>query len=157
MPERALFRIPLAVEIVLGAIGIFVFCATVYAGLVGTDTQSENLAPTAVYVGFWVGIPFASLAARRRLPAAQPVAGDRAARSAGSPHARPARCRSRCPYPERLGNWPAVAGIFGFVICELCWATGREPTPIGVLMLIYARRPVHRDEPLRRRAVVAQG
>jgi hypothetical protein len=33
--------------------------------------------------------------------------------------------------------WPAVAGILGFVICELCWAKGREPTPLAVLMLIY--------------------
>ena len=30
-----------------------------------------------------------------------------------------------------------MAGILAFVICELCWATGREPGPLGVLMLIY--------------------
>ena len=40
---------------------MLVFAACVYAGLAGTDTQQQNLAPTAVYVGFWVGIPFLSL------------------------------------------------------------------------------------------------
>ena len=42
------------------------------------------------------------------------------------------------PYPDRLGHWPAAAGILAFVICELCWATGREPGPLALLMLVYA-------------------
>lgn len=45
----------------LGAVGVFVFAVAVYAGLVGTDSRRDNLAPIAVYVGFWVGIPFLSL------------------------------------------------------------------------------------------------
>ena len=59
--ERPLVRVPLVVEVVLGAAGVVVFAAVAYAGLAGTDTQQQNLAPTAVYVGFWVGIPFLSL------------------------------------------------------------------------------------------------
>jgi hypothetical protein len=42
------------------------------------------------------------------------------------------------PYPERLGRWPAAAGIFAFAICELCWDTGREPTGLALVMLLYA-------------------
>ena len=61
LPRRALFRLPRALEVVCGAIGVFVFFVVVYAGIAGTDAQSENLAPTAVYVGFWIGIPFLSL------------------------------------------------------------------------------------------------
>ena len=61
LPRRALFRLPRALEIVCGAIGVFVFFVVVYAGIAGTDAQSQNLAPTAVYVGFWIGIPFLSL------------------------------------------------------------------------------------------------
>src|SRR5215211_8052671 len=59
--ERALFRLPLALEVVCGAIGVAVFAGVVYAGLAGTDSQQDNLAPTAVYVGFWVAVPFLSL------------------------------------------------------------------------------------------------
>jgi hypothetical protein len=42
------------------------------------------------------------------------------------------------PYPARVGRWPAAAGIFCFAICELCWATGREPKGLAIVMLIYA-------------------
>ena len=59
--ERPLFGLPRAVEVVLGALGVFVFFVTVYAGLFGSERPDANLAPTMVYVGFWVGVPFASL------------------------------------------------------------------------------------------------
>ena len=61
LSQRALFRLPLVVEIVVGALGVFVFAVTAYAGIAGTGAQSENLAPTMVFVAFWVGVPFASL------------------------------------------------------------------------------------------------
>ncbi len=133
--ERALFRLPLAVEVACGAIGVAVFAAVVYAGLAGTDSQQDNLAPSAVYVGFWVGVPFLSL-----------VIGDwfrlfnpwRAIGRATGWVANRFSDSEVFPYPERLGHWPAAAGILAFVICELCWATGREPGPLAVLMLIYA-------------------
>src|SRR5215207_7362015 len=135
---RPLFRIPLAVEVVAGAIGVAVFALVVYAGLAGTDSQQDNLAPTAVYVGFWVGVPFLSLLIGdwfrlfnpwRALGRATGWVASRLSR--GEP-------TESFPYPDRLGHWPAVAGIFAFVICELCWATAREPGPLAVLMLVYA-------------------
>ena len=59
--ERRLFRLPVAVDVVVGALGLVVFAITAYAGLAGSDLQRDNLAPTMVYVGFWVGVPLASL------------------------------------------------------------------------------------------------
>jgi hypothetical protein len=41
------------------------------------------------------------------------------------------------PYPDRLGNWPAVAGLLGFLICELCWAAAKDPGPLAIIMLVY--------------------
>ena len=32
---------------------------------------------------------------------------------------------------------PAAAGLFGFAICELCWARATEPGPLALLMLVY--------------------
>jgi hypothetical protein len=135
--ERPLFRIPLAVEVLLGALGVFLFVLVVYAGLAGADDQQTNLAPKGVYVGFWVGVPFATLlfgdvfrllSPWRALGRATGWVAGRVARGA---------LPEPLPYPERLGHWPAAVGIFAFVICELCWAAGRDPQPLAVLMLIY--------------------
>jgi hypothetical protein len=135
--ERPLMRIPLAVEIVLGAVGVAAFAVTAYAGLAGTDVQRDNLAPTAVYVGFWVGVPFASLLLGDVFRLLSPwralgrVTGWAAARLGGDAMPEP------LPYPARLGHWPAAAGILAFAICELCWARASDPGPLAVLMLVY--------------------
>jgi hypothetical protein len=137
VPERPLVRVPLVVEVLLGAAAVLVFCVTVYAGLAGTDTQSDNLAPTAVYVGFWVGVPFATLllgdvfrllSPWRALGRATGWVAGRVARG-GLPEP--------LPYPERLGHWPAAAGLVAFAICELCWAAAKDPAPLAGLMLVY--------------------
>jgi hypothetical protein len=136
--ERPLFRLPLAVDVVLGVLGIAAFAITAYAGLAGTDSQQDNLAPTAVFVAFWVGVPFVSLVLGDvwRLLSPWRAIG----RATGWVASRLQRDEPTEPlaYPARLGHWPAVAGILGFVICELCWATGREPTPLAILTLVYA-------------------
>ena len=41
--ERPLFRLPLAVEVVLGALGVFVFAFAVYAGLAGHRESAGQL------------------------------------------------------------------------------------------------------------------
>ena len=134
---RPLFRIPLAVEVLLGALGVAAFAVVVYAALAGTDSQQDNLAPTAVYVGFWVGVPFVSLLLGDVFRLLSPwraigrAAGWLARRAGGGEATEP------LPYPDRLGHWPAAAGILGFVICELCWGAGQEPGTLGVLMLAY--------------------
>jgi hypothetical protein len=136
--ERPTVRLPLALEVVLGALAVAVFAVTAYAGLAGSDVQSDNLAPTAVYVGFWVGIPFVSLLLGDVFRVLSPwraigrAVGWAGRRLGGEGMPEP------LPYPERLGHWPAAAGIFGFAICELCWATGREPTGLAAVMLLYA-------------------
>jgi hypothetical protein len=137
VPQRSLVRIPLVVEVLLGAAGVFVFCVTAYAGLAGTDTQADNLAPTAVYVGFWVGIPFVTLLLGDVFRLLSPWRA--IGRATGWVAGRVARgsLPEPLPYPDRLGHWPAAVGLVAFAICELCWATARDPGPLAVLMLIY--------------------
>ena len=136
--ERRLFRLPVIVDVLGGALGLGVFCLTVYAGLAGVDSPLDNLAPTMVYVIVWVGVPFASLlfgdvfrvlSPWRALARALGAVAGRVSRGGGA--AEP------LPYPERLGCWPAVAGVVAFGICELCWAAANEPTPLALLMLVY--------------------
>jgi hypothetical protein len=137
VPERALFRLPRTVEVVLGALAVVVFGVTAWAGLAGTDVQSDNLAPTAVYVGFWVGIPFASLLLGDVFRVLSPWRAVGRAVGWTLQRLAPGGMPEPLAYPECIGHWPAALGILGFAICELCWATAREPEPLAVLMLIY--------------------
>ena len=136
-PERRLIRLPVAIDVLLGAFGVAVFAVTVYAGFAGTDVERDNLAPWMVYVAFWVGVPFASLLLGDIWRLLSPwralgrATGFLAARFAGGELPPP------LTYPARLGRWPAVAGVVAFGICELCWATAREPGPLALLMLVY--------------------
>jgi hypothetical protein len=136
MREHALFALPRVVEVVLGALGIFLFGLVAYAGIAGTGAQSENLAPTAVYVGFWVGVPFASLLFGDvwRLLSPWRAVG----RATGWVASRfTSELPEALPYPRRAGRWPAAAVLFGFAICELCWAQATEPGTLAILMLVY--------------------
>jgi hypothetical protein len=138
IPQRRLFRIPLVVEVLLGALGIFVFAVVVYAGLAGVDSISDNLAPRAVYVGFWIGVPVASLLFGDVFRLFSPWrAIGRATGWVARTLARGGALPEPLPYPARLGHWPAAAGIFAFVICELCWAEAKDPQPLAILMLVY--------------------
>jgi hypothetical protein len=136
--ERPLVPLPAAVDAALGAIGIAVFAIGIYAGLAGSDRTAENLLPTLVYVGVWVGIPFLSLLAGDVFRLLSPWralgrgVGWLARRLGGESLSEP------LAYPERLGRWPAVAGIVAFGICELAWADARTPQTLAILALIYS-------------------
>ncbi len=136
-PERRLFRLPIAADVVLGALGVALLAVAAYAGLAGTAAERDNLAPWIVYVAFWVGVPCASLVAGDvwRLLSPWRALG----RAGGWLAARAGRGEppAPLPYPARLGRWPAAGGVIAFGICELCWATARDPAPLAVLMLVY--------------------
>ena len=135
--ERRLVRLPVAADVVLGLVGVVTFAAVVYAGLAGTDSEQDNLAPHVVFVTLWVGVPFASLLFGDVFRLLSPwraigraVGWVTARVSSGDPP-------EPLPYPERVGRWPAVAGIVFFGVCELCWAGGREPQTLALLGLAY--------------------
>lgn len=135
--ERRLVALPRVLDLLAGTIGVVAFVVVVYAGLAGTDSQQDNIAPWAVFVAFWVGIPFLSLVFGDIFRAFSPwraigrATGWVAQRFGGDAMPEP------LVYPARLGRWPAAAGVVGFGICELAWAPGREPGPLAILMLAY--------------------
>ena len=135
--ERPLVRVPLAVDVVFGAVGVAVLALAVYAGLAGTDIEQDNFAPTAIYVTFWVGVPVLSLFVGDVFRLLSPwralgrAVGALVQRTGGEDVAEP------LPYPARLGRWPAVAGLVAFAICELCWGRGTDPQVLAVCALLY--------------------
>lgn len=137
--DRVLLGVPRVFEILAGVLGIAAFAITVYAGLAGNQTATANLAPTMVFVLFWVGIPvlsacvgdvFAAVSPWRATGRAVGWVAQRVAGGGGLP--------APMTYPERLGRWPAAAGIFLFAWVELAYVNRDHPQTLAILALVYA-------------------
>ena len=100
----------------------------VVAGYVGPPTPLDNLAPTFILIVFWVGLAFASVLFGDVFAAFNPW------RAIGRVLFR----RAHRPYPERLGRWPAAAGILGFAWIELASGWGEEPATLVTAALVYS-------------------
>jgi hypothetical protein len=115
------------VEVVCGAIGVALLVIVVLSGYLGSGTALDNLAPTFILITFWVGLVFASaifgdvfraFSPWRALGRVLPSAGLR-------------------PYPEKLGRWPAAAGLLMFTWIELASGWGEDPALLVTAALGY--------------------
>lgn len=128
-PAHRLVRFPRWLPGLAGAIGIALFLLVVLAGIAGSQIPTVNLAPTAVFVLFWVGLPVLSALLGDVFALINPWAAiGRLARAPDPP----------LPYPPRLGRWPAAGGIVAFAWLELVFAGRQHPATLGVLMVGYA-------------------
>ena len=127
-----------AVEIVCGAIGVFLLGVTIWSGLSGVQAATANFAPVFVFVVFWLGLVPVSVLFGDVFRAFNPWrAIGRAVAWVGQTAARgplPAPLR----YPERLGHWPAVVGLLAFAILELVVSGGDRPENVAIAALIYS-------------------
>jgi hypothetical protein len=126
------------VEIVCGAIGVLLLIAVVYTGLRGTQSSTANFAPTFIYVVFWLGLVPASVLLGDVFKAFNPWRA--IGRTVGWLAGRVARSDLPAPlaYPEKLGHWPAVAGVFAFAVMELVATNGDRPENLAVATLVYS-------------------
>ena len=133
---RALASRP--VEIVCGAIGVFLFGLTIYAGFEGTQSTTANWTPIFVYVIFWLAFVPLSIVFGDLFRAFNPW------RAIGRSVAWVARTvgRTELPeplaYPAWLGRWPAAVGLFGFAAMELVVSGGDKPETLAVAILVYS-------------------
>ena len=131
--SRVLFSWP--VELVCGLAGVFLLVLTVYSGFEGSQTSTANFAPTFVYVIFWLGLVGLSVLFGNVFKAFNPW------RACGRAVSWIARTAARAPmpaplsYPERLGHWPAAAGIFLFAALELAVSDGDAPRTVAIAAL----------------------
>jgi hypothetical protein len=126
------------VEIVCGAIGVLLLGVVVYAGFRGTQSPTANFAPTFVYVIFWLALVPISVLFGDVFKAFNPWRA--IGRAVGWVANRAARGDLPAPlaYPERLGHWPAAAGIFAFAVMELVASNGDRPENLAVAALVYS-------------------
>jgi len=126
------------VRILCGAIGVFLLGLTVWTGIDGQQTSQANFSPTFVFVTFWLGLVGLSVLFGDVFRAFNPW------RALGRAVSWIARTAARAPmpaplsYPERLGHWPAVAGIFGFAVLELVVSNGDQPQKVAIAVLVYS-------------------
>jgi hypothetical protein len=122
-----------ALEALCGAIGVGLLVVVVWSGLAGTENQGENLAPTFIYVIFWVGLVPLSV-----------LFGD--VFSVFNPWRAVGRLAGRLvpgdaeplAYPAWLGYWPAAAGLLGFSALELVLESGTSPLTLAIAILVYS-------------------
>ena len=117
-----------AVEVVGGVIGVAALALVIVAGYVGPDTPLDNFSPTFVFIIFWVGLVFVSVLLGDVFRLLNPW------RALGRVLF---RGREPRPYPERLGRWPATAGLFVFTWIELASGWGEEPATLATAVLVY--------------------
>jgi hypothetical protein len=129
--ERPLLTVPRALEILAGAFGVAAFVIVLYAGYAGAQVATGNLAPTVIYVVFWVGIPFASALLGDVFRAINPwlaignASGWVVQRAVGGEATQP------LPYPRWLGRWPALIGVVVFAWVELVYANRDDPSQLA--------------------------
>ncbi len=126
------------VEIVCGLIGVAMLGVVVYTGFRGTQSPAANFAPTFVFVNWWVGLVPLSVLFGDVFRAFNPWRA--IGRGLGWTASRVVRGGLPAPlrYPERLGRWPAAAGVFAFVMLELVKSEGDKPETIAIATLIYS-------------------
>lgn len=113
------------------------FAVVLVAALIGTTEPVENLAPTWVYVVFWLGLPLLSvlfgdvwraLSPWRAMADAFVWAWERTGREA----------RPLAVYPERLGRFPGAVALFAFVALELCYSEPSSPRALAFAIALYS-------------------
>ena len=128
-------------EALAGLAGVFLLGLVVWSGLSGTEAPDRNFSLTFVFVTFWLGLVVLSVIFGDVFRAFNPWRA--IARAAGGVFKLVAGQSAPPPlaYPERLGRWPAVGALFGFVWLELVYGSGLslglDPETVAIATLIY--------------------
>jgi hypothetical protein len=135
---RSLIPVPAAaLRVLLGALGLGLFVVVFAAALVGERSVGTNLAPTFIWVIFWIGLVPVTLLLGNVWAWVNPwrAAADLVA-----------WCWSRAQleweppfsYPERLARWPAAFLLFSFVAMELAYTDPSDPRMLALAVAIYS-------------------
>lgn len=125
---------PVRIAVQILSVGLF---ALVWAASLFGDTDPfQNLAPTWVYVIFWLGLPLLSvvlgnvwraLSPWRAIADAFVWARERLGHDV----------RPLAEYPEPLGRWPGAVAIFAFVTLELAYSDPASPRALAFAIALY--------------------
>ena len=138
-------------RIILGSLSAGLLVLVWLAAFVGQPDAGDNLAPTFVFVIFWLGLVplvvifgnlWSVLSPWKAIADGVAWAWSKAGRT----------WEPAASYPERLGRWPAAVLLLAFSTLELAYPRAAEPRTLALAivvyswitwagMLVYGRRP----------------
>ena len=124
-------------RILVGLVSVGLLVLIWLAALVGQPDAADNIAPTFVWVLFWLGlVPFVVVFGNVwALLSPWRAVGDAVAwvwRKTGR------EWEPAAEYPPRLGRWPAAALLLAFAALELAYPRSAEPRTLALAIVVYS-------------------
>ena len=124
-------------RIVAQVVSVLLFLLVWLSAVFGDTDPFRNLAPTWIYVIFWLGLPALSVVfgyVWRGLSPWRAIADAFVwVRETGGREARPL-----AEYPARLGRWPAAVALLAFVAMELAYSDPASPRALAFAIALYS-------------------
>ncbi len=124
-------------RIVAQVVSVALFVLVWLSAVFGDTDPFRNLAPTWIYVIFWLGLPALTVVfgyVWRGLSPWRAIADAFVwMREVGGGEARPL-----AEYPARLGRWPAAAALLAFVAMELAYSDPASPRALAFAIALYS-------------------
>ena len=130
-------ELPFVVPFLLGLVAVGLFVVVFWAALAGERSPGTNLAPTFVWVIFWLGVVALVISLGnvwRWLNPWRVIADAVAWTTSKSGIA----WEAPFTYPERLGRWPAALLLLAFTALELAWTDSADPRALALGIAIYS-------------------
>jgi hypothetical protein len=124
---------------VLRLLSVALFFLVIFSGLLGDQSATDNLAPTFVWVIWWVGLAFFAALVGNLWEIINPWKvifewAEGLVRQLGAEKG----LGLRQPYPAGWGVWPALALYVSFAWVEIIFLGSAIPSNIAVLALLYS-------------------
>ncbi len=125
-----------ALRVLAQTSSVALFLLIFAAALFGTSDPTTNLAPTAIYIAFWLGMPLLSavlgdvwrvLSPWRAIADGAVWLWERSGRTA----------RPLGEYPARIGRWPGAVVLLAFAALELTYRDPSNPRSLALAVAIY--------------------
>ncbi len=117
------------VSTALKAAGVAALLLVVLAGFIGTKDPNRNIAPTLVWIVWWVGFSYLAMLVGNVWPVVNPwrtlfslISSDKAKK----------------PFPPRLAGWAALGGLLVFGWVELVFPFRATPLALAWLAIAYS-------------------
>ena len=120
------------------AVALAVFVIVLSAALFGTGRPLENIAPTFVWIIWWVGMGYIAALAGNLWALVNPWKTVFEWVQGMMGEDGPDEETALFDYPEGWGVWPAVVLFFAFAWVENVYADASRPFNLGVLILAYS-------------------